>query len=203
LVAQAGGPNCETISVDLTSPLAWDQIAAVLETGSGPWEVLVNAAGYASCTPFGELTAEEFAETWNVNVLSVFRLTQLLWRKMQQQRSGTIVNVSSLAAVDPFPGFSAYGSSKAWVDLFTKALAKEGREWGIRAFSVRPGAVETPMLRGLFPDFPTDQTVSPDEVAEVICDLLRPGFQFSSGQAWGVTRQRRSVGPVAVRSGGL
>ena len=73
---------------------------------------------------------------------------------MRRQSGGTIVNISSMAAVDPFPGFSVYGATKAWVELFTKAIAEEGRADGILAFSLRLGAVETPMLRGLFPDFP-------------------------------------------------
>ena len=102
---------------------------------------------------------------------------------MRKQHSGVIVNVSSLAAADPFPGFSVYGGCKAWVETFTRAIAAEGREFGLRAFSVRPGAVETPMLRGVFPDFPRDQTLAPEDVAELIFSLTLPGLQYSSGEA--------------------
>ena len=77
------------------------------------------------------------------------------------QSGGTIVNISSLAAVDPFPGFSLYGASKAWVELFTRATADEGRGIGIRAFAVRLGAVDTPLLRGLFPEFPARKRAVP------------------------------------------
>jgi len=66
---------------------------------------------------------------------------------MREQKSGVIVNVSSLAAVSPFTGFSAYGGSKAWLETVTKAWADEGRGHGIRVFVVRPGAVTTPLPR--------------------------------------------------------
>ena len=109
---------------------------------------------------------------------------------MLGQGGGVIVNVSSLAAVDPFPGFSLYGASKAWMDLLTVALATEGSEKGIRVCSIRPGAVETPMLRSLFPDFPTEQCVSPEAVAERIWGCVSDPQNYESGKAYEVTNQK-------------
>ena len=90
---------------------------------------------------------------------------------MTRQGGGTIVNMSSMAAVDPFEGFSVYAGCKAWVEAFSKGVAAEGQPVNIRVVCVRPGAVETPMLRGLFPQFPADQVVAPDQVADIVYKL--------------------------------
>jgi NAD(P)-dependent dehydrogenase (short-subunit alcohol dehydrogenase family) len=80
------------------------------------------------------------------------------------------VNVSSIATVDPFPGFFAYAASKAALNLMTASAAKEGANVGIRAFAVAPGAVETPMLRASFDAkaVPPEACLEPESVARVI-----------------------------------
>ena len=78
--------------------------------------------------------------------------------------------------------FAAYGAAKAWVNLWSKALADEGRAYGIRVFAVAPGAVETQMLRGAFPDFPSNETLQPSDVADVIHALAQPACRYVSGQ---------------------
>ncbi len=152
-------------------------------------DVLVNNAAAAPLAPLDEIDEQTFEQTTNSNIRSTFYLTQRIWRQMKIQGGGVIVNISSLAAVDPFPGFSIYGASKAWLDLMTTALATEGAEHGIRVYSVRAGAVETPLLRQLFPDFPTDQCVSPTEVAAQILACADEPETCKSGSHLAVTRQ--------------
>ena len=113
----------------------------------GTIDVLVNNASSAPLGNFETMSAETFETMVNTNIRSVFYLTQAVWRTMLQQGRGVIVNISSLAAIDPFPGFSLYGSSKAWLDILTHVLAAEGDAADIRVYSIRPGAVETPMRR--------------------------------------------------------
>ena len=159
----------------------------------GRVDVLVNNAALAPLAEFDVISPESFEATTNVNIRSVFYLTQLIWKSMKQrpdrERVANIVNVSSLSAIDPFPGFSLYGASKAWIDLLTEALATEGEGQGIRVCSVRPGAVETPLLRGLFPDFPPEQCVSPDAVAEKIWSCVAEPQKFPSGGHFEITAQ--------------
>ena len=153
----------------------------------GRIDVLVNNAGVAPLSPFGAITDESFETLINVNVRSSFYLTQMAWNTMVKQRSGTIVNISSLSAVDPFTGFSTYGASKAWLDLLTHSLAQEGKDLNIRICSLRPGAVETPLLRGLFPDFPAEDCVSPEQVAEKVWGCVNSPDDYPSGSAFEVT----------------
>ncbi len=101
---------------------------------------------------------------------------------MAASGGGAIINISSISAFDPFPGFAAYGAAKAFVNTYTKALASEGRSVNIRVHGIAPGAVDTQMLRGSFPDFPSDKMLSPDDVAALAELLLRPGSQYISGE---------------------
>jgi NAD(P)-dependent dehydrogenase (short-subunit alcohol dehydrogenase family) len=68
------------------------------------------------------------------------------------------------------------------VNTFTQALAEEGKPFGIRAFGVGPGAVETQMLRGAFPNFPAEQTLHPDDIAGAVEWLLDDRAGHISGQ---------------------
>ena len=153
----------------------------------GRIDVLVNNAGVASLSPFGAITEDSFEQLININVRSGFYLTQLAWNTMVKQGGGTIVNISSLSAIDPFVGFSTYGASKAWLDLMTHSLAQEGKDLNIRVCSIRPGAVETPLLRGLFPDFPSEQCVSAEAVAEMVWGCVDSPTDYPSGSAFPIT----------------
>ena len=153
----------------------------------GRIDVLVNNAGVAPLSPFGAITEDSFEQLININVRSGFYLTQLAWNTMVKQGGGTIVKISSLSAIDPFVGFSTYGASKAWLDLMTHSLAQEGKDLNIRVCSIRPGAVETPLLRGLFPDFPSEQCVSAEAVAEMVWGCVDSPTDYPSGSAFPIT----------------
>ncbi len=183
------GTAVEICQVDLNHPQTAGRAVELTLTAFGRIDVLVNAAAVAPMADFSAFTPDQIEELINVNHRAVIYMTQAVWNPMRAQGLGTIINVSSLAAIDPFPGFTLYGASKAWVDALTQSLAAEGQRYGIRVFSVRPGAVETPMLRGLFPKFPADQAVAASDVAAVIESLLSPSWRYSSGQIVHVSRQ--------------
>lgn len=176
-------------NTDLTDPKQRQNFTDEIISKFDTVDVLVNNAAAAPLGPFSELTSETFEDTLSLNIQSVFYLTQVVWRKMIEQGRGVIVNISSLAAVDPFPGFSIYGASKAWMDLMTRALAIEGKDNGIRVCSIRAGAVETPLLRNLFPDFPADQCVSPRAIADSVYACVHEPENYPSGQHFVVTNQ--------------
>lgn len=168
-----------------------DEVRRVVDQSAerfGQVDVLINNAGVAPLAPLEGISASAFDECLAVNVSAVFHATQQVWPIMQRQRRGTIISISSFASIDPFSGFQVYGASKAWVNLFTKAIADEGRAFNIRAFSLALGTVETAMLRGLFPDFPAEQALAPEEVAELIGTLVEPGCRHASGTTLFVRR---------------
>jgi NAD(P)-dependent dehydrogenase (short-subunit alcohol dehydrogenase family) len=163
----------------------------------GQVDVLVNNAASAPLGAFEDVLADTFETAINTNIRSVFYLTQSIWREMKRRAvadqnfgtagSGVVVNISSMAAVDPFPGFSLYGACKSWLELLTLALAAEGGEVGLRICAVRPGAVETPLLRGLFPDYPADQCASPEKIAETVWSCVHEPLKYPSGQSFPVS----------------
>ncbi len=181
--------DVEVIQADIAQKSGASQLISHAKQQFGRVDILLNNAAVVPLSPLDETSDDSFEGCIDLNIKGVFYATRAAWTIMKEQGSGIIVNISSQAAVDPFPGFSVYGSSKAWIELFTVALAREGKSHGIRAYGLRPGAIETPMLRGLFPDFPVEQTVSPDDVAEVVYTVCQPGFANSSGQIVSVTRQ--------------
>ncbi len=174
--------SCETI---LTNVASLDDVQAMIDftvNECGGLDVLVNNAGVAPNNDLESFDTTVFDSMIGVNVSGVFYACRAAWPAMRKRGGGTIINISSMAAVDPFPGFAAYGASKAFVELLTKALAKEGAEHGIRVYAVGPGAVDTQMLRGPFPDFPANQCLQPDDIAEMVFQMTTPACRYSVGQ---------------------
>ena len=181
LIESSGG-RCDVQPTDVCQP---DDIGALVESTVARWgrlDVLVQCAGVAPLGTIEEFDPALFETTLAVNVTAVYRGCRAVWPVMRKQGGGVIVNISSVASIDPFPGFAAYGASKAWINAWTRALADEGRPFGIRVFAVAPGAVETRMLRDAFPDFPKDQALQPADVAEVVHTMAQPACQYATGQ---------------------
>lgn len=162
-------------------------IASTMET-FGRIDILVNNAGTAPLATIDEMEPNLFDKIVKTNVRTVYLCSRGVWPQMVEQGGGVIINTSSVAAYDAFPGFAAYGAAKAFVVAYTKFLAKEGADHGIRVYGVSPGAVETDMLRGAFPDFPSNMTLETDEVAAMFEAVLTPAFRYSSGQTLTVSK---------------
>ena len=192
LVASAeslGHPDSvETVCGDIGDRTTRQELIKQTLQKFGRIDVLVNNAGAAPLCNFAAIEEESFENVFNINIRAAFSLTQTVWPTMLSQGGGSIVNISSMAAIDPFPGFSIYGASKAWLELFTKAIATEGADHSIRVCCVRPGAVETDLLRGLFPDFPADQCVSPDDIANKVWACVDDPDGHPTGEAFTVSK---------------
>src|SRR6185312_4772134 len=136
----------------------------------GRIDALVNNAGYAPARSIEELTLDEWRQIVDVNLSAVVYFCKAVWPVMKRGGGGAIVNMSSAASRDPFPGLSAYGAAKAAVNVLGLALAREGESANIRVHTIAPGAVETGMFRTLFTkeQFPTEKTLDPAEIARLI-----------------------------------
>ncbi|MCE9620692.1 MAG: SDR family oxidoreductase [Planctomycetes bacterium] len=145
---------------------------------------LVNAAGVAALAPIEKTTKELLSDTFATNTFGPAYLIAACWPRFRTQKSGCVVNVSSLASQDPFPGFFVYAASKAALDSMTRSVAREGAALGVRTFCVNPGGVETPMLRSLFNEkaIPKNQTLAPEAVATVIVDCIEGRRESDQGK---------------------
>ena len=181
-IIESAGGRCRVHPTDVSDG---DQIDALIRETIDRFDrldVLVNCAGTALLGSVEEMDPERFDVLLSVNVSAVYRTCRAAWPALKRGGGGVIVNISSMASVDPFPGFSAYGASKAWVNGWTRGLADEGRSCNVRVFAVAPGAVDTQMLRGAFPDFPGDKALAPEDVAGVVFTLTRPECRYATGQ---------------------
>ena len=147
-------------------------------------DVLVNNAGVAPLTPLGEYDAEAIERVYFVNAIGPAVAINRAWPAMVRADGGRIVNVSTIGTKDPFPGFFAYAAAKSALNSMTRSIALEGEKHGIKAFTVAPGAVETPMLRALFPTaaLPPEATLSPAEVASVIVECATGQRDAQNGE---------------------
>lgn len=134
----------------------------------GELDVLVNNAGTARQVPIERVTPELLRDEMAANCFGHAALIVRAWPAFVRQRRGVIVNVSSMAAVDPLPGFLSYGATKAALESLARSAATEGRAHGIRAYNVMPGTVATPLSRALFGDATPQRALEPREVADVV-----------------------------------
>lgn len=185
---EAEGGRCHAESVDVCESDDLDAVVHDAVERFGRIDALVNNAGVAPHCSIEELDPALFEMTMAVNVDAVYRACRAVWPVMCAQGDGVIVNISSLASVDPFPGFALYGAAKAWVNGWSKGLADEGKAHGIRVFAVAPGAVETRLLRDVFPQFPADQALDPADVADIVVAMAQPHCRYVTGQTIFVKR---------------
>lgn len=158
------------VPTDLADPDAPGALIDRALDEMGRVDALVNNAGQASLTPIAGTTAASLAESFAVNAFGPALAIARVFPAMCAQGGGRIVNVASRAVRDPFPGFFAYAAAKSALDSLTRSVENEGARFGVHAFTVAPGAIETPMLRSMFTEdqLPADQTLPPENVAHVI-----------------------------------
>ena len=159
----------------------------------GRLDVAVNNAGTEGKPgPVTEQTAENYAATFDTNVLGVLLSMKHELRVMQAQGSGSIVNLSSTMGHRGAPGASLYTASKHAVEGLTKSAALEGAAFGVRVNAVAPGPIETAMLdrftgnadrkAGLVAGVPLKRAGRPEEIADAIVFAASGRASFISGQ---------------------
>ncbi len=149
---------------------------------AGPVAALVCAAAVLTPAPFAETTTGIWEETLRINLTGSFLCCRAAFTAMAPAGEGRIVTIASLSGVyatEKFPGLAAYNVSKYGVIGLTEAIAVEGREHGISAICVSPGAVDTEMLRRANPALRPGLT--PDDVAGLIVALLDSPLAPASG----------------------
>lgn len=165
-------PETLVIPADLSDNL---QAAHIVRTTYQHWgriDALINNAAACPDFPIGQTTIQELHGVFAINYFGPALLVAELWPIFIQQDSGCVINISSIATVDPFPGLSMYAATKAAMESLTRSIINEAGDTNITSYSIAPGAVETSMLRSLISieDLPTDKTLNPATVASVVLD---------------------------------
>jgi NAD(P)-dependent dehydrogenase (short-subunit alcohol dehydrogenase family) len=138
----------------------------------GSVDTLVNNAGVGIFRPVEELSDDDWHQVIDTNLTGVFYATRAAIPIMKRAGGGWIINIASLAGRNYFASASAYCASKAGLVAFTEAVMLEVREHNIRVSCIMPGSVGTE-FNGRPPRADEGWKLSPDDIAEVVMDLLR------------------------------
>jgi NAD(P)-dependent dehydrogenase (short-subunit alcohol dehydrogenase family) len=179
-IEDAGG-RATPVPTDVSDEAAVGRLFARVRE-AGPPGALVCAAGVLTPAPFADTTPAMWARTLGVNLTGTFLCCRAAFAAMAAAGEGRIVNFGSLSGVyatEKFPGLAAYNVSKFGVIGLTEAIAVEGKQHGISAICLSPGAVDTEMLRRANPALRPGLT--PDDVAGLIVALLDSRLAPASG----------------------
>ena len=164
--------ECAVLPGNLTQTEQLDALVARAAAAFGGIDVLINNAGTAQNTPFEEVTPREFDAIMAINVRVPYFLTQKFLPYLRRSQAASVINLASVVAHAGYPLQSAYTASKHALLGFTKSLAAEVYQEGIRVHAIAPGGVYTDMVKISRPDLKPDGMIQPEEIAEIVHFLL-------------------------------
>jgi len=174
-IESAGPSAVETLHADVRR---YDDIERAINATVGRFggldilDILINNAGVGIFADVADMTPAQWAEIIDTNLTGVFNACHAAIPHLRQRGGGSIVNISSLSGTNPFVRGAAYCASKAGVNAFSEAMMQELRYDNIRVSCVAPGSVATEFAQG-DPSKGADWKVAPEEVADVVLNLLR------------------------------
>ncbi|MBE9032316.1 SDR family oxidoreductase [filamentous cyanobacterium LEGE 11480] len=172
-IARTSGVTVTTHAVDLAEvEQVRDRMAAVVQS-LPQLDIVINNAGMGYTGSLMEMSLTDWQQVMNLNLTSVFQVSQAVLPKLRQQQQGTIINVSSIAAHQTFPEWGAYCVSKFGLRALSTTLAAEERAHGIRVMTVSPGSVNTPLwdTETVDADFDRNAMLTPELVADAILHM--------------------------------
>lgn len=164
-------PNVNAVPGDIADPAHRQELAGAVEA-VGRLDLLVNNAsrlGPSPQPPLAEYPLDELERVYQVGVFAPLMLTQLLLGDLIAAR-GALINISSDAAVEAYPGWGGYGSAKAALDHITAVLAAEHP--GLSVYAVDPGDMRTEMHQQAFPDEDISDRPEPETVVPALLHLI-------------------------------
>lgn len=177
-------------AVDVADHAAVQRIGAQILQDFGKIDILVNNAGITRDGLAMRMSVEDWNSVVNTNLRGAFSFTQALLRAMIKQRSGRIINISSVSGLMGNAGQTNYAASKAGLIGFTKALARELASRNITVNAVAPGFVTTDMTAGLSDEIkktlhakiPLGKTGTPEDIANAVAFLASAEASYITGQ---------------------
>jgi 3alpha(or 20beta)-hydroxysteroid dehydrogenase len=178
------GENARFVHLDVTKPEDWDAAVAVAVSEFGGLDVLVNNAGIVNFAPIEEYTLEQWNLIIAINLTGTFNGIKAAIPALKASGTGSIVNISSTAGLKGVAGIPGYTAAKFAVRGLTKEVAIDLGRYNIRANSIHPGNIRTPMTDGL----EVDQSLVPlgrmglaEELSNMVLFLASDESSFSTG----------------------
>jgi NAD(P)-dependent dehydrogenase (short-subunit alcohol dehydrogenase family) len=165
--------------------------AAVKEYGK--IDILVNNAARSFLRSLLDLREDGWDKVFDTNVKAVWLLSRAVARKMIEQKSGKIINITTIGAEKAEPGMAAYGSSKAALKMLTRCMAREWAQYGIQVNAVGPGLTRTDFSKPIWsnPDvakhvaarIPMGRLAEPEEIVGSVLFLASDAARFITGHS--------------------
>ncbi len=169
---EKGGGKAEVLPVDLSKTGDIISLFKDIKDKFGRLDVLVNNAAIGIFGDMVDLTTEDLDKTFEVNVKSIFTTSKQALELMIPQKSGYIINISSIQGVKAYRQQSIYAASKHAVMGMSKALAAEVQEHNIRVSAILPGGVDTELISDARPDLDRSILIKPKDIAQTVLYLL-------------------------------
>jgi glucose 1-dehydrogenase len=189
---KAGGGEAAAFQADVSDPEAVAAMFGHFDKKWGGIDILVNNAGIDGRR---RLAWKSDIAAWrkviDINLQGAFACSRDALKRMVKQKSGVIVNLTSVHEMIPWSGYSAYTASKAAVSMLTKTLAQEAAPFGVRVVAVAPGAIKTPINRNVWSNpgkcadllkkIPLNRIGEPSEIASMIVVLASSAASYVTG----------------------
>ncbi len=194
-ISEKYGVSVTPACFDLTDTEKMKAFARELISSKKNIDVLVNNAGVTDNASFQMSSEKMLRNEFEINVFAPFILTQYVLKIMTRQKSGTIINVSSISGLRGDIGRSVYGMTKAAIASLTQSLAAEFGKQGIRVNAVAPGFIQTDMMSYMSPDVIEKNLEQsklgriglPEEVAKTVVFLASDASSYITGEIVRVT----------------
>ncbi len=188
-ITAAGGKGM-SIQADVSQASEVDRLVRTTIEEYGKIDILVNNAGVARDNLLLRIKEADWDTVLDINLKSVFLCTKAVCKGMLKQRSGVIVNISSVVGISGNAGQANYAAAKAGIFGFTKSMAKELAPRGIRVNAVAPGYISTDMTailpeevkKEIIRGIPLGQIGAAEEVAKAVLFLASPASSYVTGQ---------------------
>ena len=195
IVKEIQSKNGEVISIqsDVSDPNAVAKMFEQIDKEWGGIDILINCAGIDGARAFAwEAEISAWQKVIEVNLLGSFYNSREALKRMIPQKSGVILNVSSVHEIVAWSGYSAYTASKAAIGMMTKTLAQEAAPYGVRVLSIGPGAIKTPINKNVWSDpnslsdllekIPLNRLGEPEDIAQMVVVLVSDVASYITGR---------------------
>jgi 3alpha(or 20beta)-hydroxysteroid dehydrogenase len=182
--AAALGDNARFVHLDVTKPEDWDAAVKVAVDEFGALDILVNNAGIVNFAPIEEYTLEQWNLIIAINLTGTFNGIKAAIPALKMSGAGSIINISSTAGLKGVAGIPGYTAAKFAVRGLTKEVAIDLGQYNIRANSIHPGNIRTPMTAGLDVDqslVPLGRMGEAAELSNMVLFLASDESSFSTG----------------------
>jgi len=185
----AGG-KALAVRADVTDEASVEKLFGVIDDKCGRIDILINNAGMGVFAHIVDCSSEDFDRVLAVNAGGTFLCSRAAFKRMIPQKSGYIINISSVLGIRAYVNQGAYTAAKHGVMGLTKTLALEGQPHNIRVSAILPGGVNTEMIRKSRPDLDASVLLEPDDIADAVMYLLSLSEKASVDQIY--IRRRNS-----------